>query len=82
LIFVPFGAVIFFGAITVALSFAASKFTSKLIQATATVWGVFGGPLAGIFVMGFFLPFCNSWVTTDILLAIDITTPNISSPLT
>jgi len=53
--------VIIFGALTVGLSFAADKFTSKLIQAAGTIWGVFGGPLAGIFIMGFFFPFCNSW---------------------
>jgi hypothetical protein len=54
--------VMFFGLLTIGLSFLASKFTDKLIQATGTIWGVIGGPLAGIFVMGFFLPFCNSAV--------------------
>jgi hypothetical protein len=55
--------VVFFGALTIALSFAASYFTSKLVQATSTVWGVIGGPLAGIFIMGLFMPFCNSTVS-------------------
>jgi hypothetical protein len=54
--------VIFFGILTIGLSFLASKFTDQLVQATGTIWGVIGGPLAGIFVMGFFLPFCNSAV--------------------
>jgi sodium-dependent multivitamin transporter 6/sodium-coupled monocarboxylate transporter 8/12 len=54
------GLVIFFGLVTIGLSFLASSFTSKLVQATGTIWGVLGGPLGGIFVMGFFLPFCNS----------------------
>jgi SSS family transporter len=52
--------VIFFGLATIGLSFLASSFTSKIIQATGTIWGVLGGPLGGIFIMGFFLPFCNS----------------------
>jgi SSS family transporter len=52
--------VIFFGAVTIGLSFVASYFTDKVIQATSTIWGVIGGPLAGIFIMGFFVPFGNS----------------------
>jgi len=57
-----FLSVIFFGALTIGLSFLASLFTAQLVQATNTIWGVLGGPLSGIFIMGFLLPFCNSWV--------------------
>lgn len=63
-------AVIFFGLVTIGLSFLASKFTSKLIQATGTIWGVLGGPLGGIFVMGFFMPFVNSAVSQCFTLVI------------
>lgn len=52
--------VIFFGLLTIALSFVADKFTSKLVQATGTIWGVIDGPLAGAFIAGFFIPFCNA----------------------
>jgi hypothetical protein len=52
--------VLFFGCATIALSFAADSFTTKLVQATNTIWGVIGGPLASIFIMGFFFPFYNS----------------------
>jgi len=55
--------VFFFGTLALALSFVASYFTSKIIQAAATVWGVLGCPIGGIFVMGFFMPFCNSAVS-------------------
>ena len=55
--------VFLFGALTIALSFAASYFTSKIVQTAATVWGILGCPLGGIFVMGFFMPFCNSAVS-------------------
>ena len=55
--------VIVFGALTIGLSFLAEKFTDKVIQATQTIWGVIGGPLAGIFIMGFYMPFCNSAVS-------------------
>lgn len=54
--------VIFFGLLTIGLTYAADKFTSKLVQATGTIWGVIDGPLAGIFIAGFFIPFCNSAV--------------------
>lgn len=54
--------VIFFGLLTIGLSYAADKFTSKLSQATGTIWGVIDGPLAGIFIAGFFIPFCNAAV--------------------
>jgi len=49
--------------LTVGLSFGADRFTDKLVQATGTIWGVLGGPLAGIFILGFLLPCANSWVS-------------------
>ena len=55
--------VIVFGLATIGLSFLASVFSSVLVQATSTIWGVLGGPLAGIFIMGFFIPFANSAVS-------------------
>ena len=60
-----FGAeVFFFGSLTIGLSFAASYITSKLIQTAGVVWGVLMSPFGGVFIMGFFIPFCNSAVTT------------------
>jgi len=55
--------VFFFGTLAIALSFVTSYFTSKIIQAGATVFGVLGCPIVGIFIMGFFMPFCNSAVS-------------------
>lgn len=54
------GIVVFFGALTVGLSFAADKFSDKLVQATGTIWGVLGGPLGGMFLLGFLVPCSNS----------------------
>ena len=56
-----------FGILTMGLSFAADKFTSKIVQATSTIWGAMGGPLAGIFVMGFLMPFVNSKVSNIVV---------------
>jgi len=55
--------VFFFGTLAIALSFVTSYFTSKIIQTAATVFGVLGCPIVGIFIMGFFMPFCNSAVS-------------------
>lgn len=66
--------VIVFGAITIGLSFVASSFTSKIVQATSTIWGVIGGPLAGVFIMGFYMPFCNSTVSKN-LISLHLNTP-------
>jgi hypothetical protein len=52
-----------FGLLTIGLSCIASVFTKQLIQASSTIWGVIDGPVAGIFIMGFFLPFVNSAVS-------------------
>jgi len=76
------GIVIFFGAATIGLSFVASSFTSKIVQASNVVWGVIGGPLAGIFIMGFLMPFCNSWgaisgMFTGLIIALWISIGNI-----
>ncbi|ELT93297.1 hypothetical protein CAPTEDRAFT_112752 [Capitella teleta] len=50
----------FFGLITIGLSFAAEHMAEKLIEATAMIWSIVGGPLAGVFMMGFFFPWANS----------------------
>lgn len=62
-----------FGSLTIGLSFTASYFTPKLIQAAGTVWGVLGCPLGGVFIMGFFLPFCNSAVNRIVYLTVRTT---------
>jgi len=58
--------VFFFGTLAIALSFMTSYFTSKIVQAAATIFGVLGCPIVGIFIMGFFMPFCNSAVSSPI----------------
>ena len=54
----------FFGVLTIGLSFVASFVTSKLIQTAGLVFGVLGSPLGGVFIMGLYVPFCNSPVRT------------------
>ncbi|ELT90750.1 hypothetical protein CAPTEDRAFT_72174, partial [Capitella teleta] len=49
-----------FGAITIGISFAAQYMGDKLIEMTISVWSIFGGPVAGVFIMGFFFPWVNS----------------------
>ncbi|ELT99564.1 hypothetical protein CAPTEDRAFT_23564, partial [Capitella teleta] len=49
-----------FGAIAIGLSFAAEFMAEKLIEAPVIVWTTVGGPLAGVFIMGFFFPWVNS----------------------
>ncbi|ELT99562.1 hypothetical protein CAPTEDRAFT_111005 [Capitella teleta] len=49
-----------FGAIAIGLSFAAEFMADKLIEATVIMWTIVGGPLAGVFIMGFFFPWVNS----------------------
>ncbi|ELT90749.1 hypothetical protein CAPTEDRAFT_112111 [Capitella teleta] len=49
-----------FGAITIGLSFAAEYMADRLIEATGMIWSLVGGPLAGVFIMGFFFPWVNS----------------------
>jgi len=55
-------AVAFFGLLTIGIACLASKFTTQLVQASTTIWGVIDGPVAGMFIMGFFMPFSNSAV--------------------
>ena len=53
-----------FGSLTISLSYEAEYFSEKLIEATAIIWSLVSGPLAGIFIMGFFFPWVNSVVCT------------------
>ncbi|ELT92689.1 hypothetical protein CAPTEDRAFT_200791, partial [Capitella teleta] len=49
-----------FGVLTIGLSFAAEYMGDKLLEMTLSVWSIFGGPLAGVFIMGFFFPWVNT----------------------
>jgi hypothetical protein len=51
-----------FGVLTIGLSFAAEYMGDKLLEMTLSVWSIFGGPLAGVFIMGFFFPWVNTAV--------------------
>ncbi|ELT88049.1 hypothetical protein CAPTEDRAFT_209167, partial [Capitella teleta] len=49
-----------FGTITIGISFAAEYMGDKLLEMALSVWSIFGGPVAGVFIMGFFFPWVNS----------------------
>ncbi|GIX67593.1 sodium-coupled monocarboxylate transporter 2 [Caerostris darwini] len=52
--------VIVFGVLTIVLVFAAEQM-GGVLQAALTVHGIIGGPMLGVFTLGMFIPFANTW---------------------
>lgn len=50
-----------FGLICIGMAFLASQFAGVL-QAAISIFGIVGGPLIGVYTMGYMFPFVNSWV--------------------
>ena len=57
-----FLAALFFGLLTIALSYIAPLLGDELLQIPTTIWGVAGAPLFGVFILAIFFPFANSLV--------------------
>ncbi|XP_033759613.1 uncharacterized protein LOC117341863 [Pecten maximus] len=53
-------AVVFFGALAVCVAFLISYVGGNLVQITGTLLAAFSGPLAGLFLLGCFVPFANA----------------------
>ncbi len=51
-----------FGLLSIGLSYLAPYMGSRLIQISLSIFGTAGGPLMGLFALGIFFPFANSWV--------------------
>ncbi|XP_053109130.1 sodium-coupled monocarboxylate transporter 1-like isoform X4 [Hemicordylus capensis] len=56
---ISMGLNLLFGAVCLSMAAVASV-VSSLLQASLSVFGLFGGPLLGVFSMGMFLPFANT----------------------
>ena len=57
-----FVSALFFGLMTIALSYVAPLLGDELIQIPTTIWGVVGAPLLGLFVLAMFFPCANASV--------------------
>ncbi|GFQ79989.1 sodium-coupled monocarboxylate transporter 2 [Trichonephila clavata] len=49
-----------FGLLCIALVFAAEQM-GGVLQAALTIHGIVGGPMLGVFTLGMFIPFANTW---------------------
>lgn len=54
------GLAVVYGLICIGMAFMAARFEGVL-QAAISIFGIVGGPLIGVYTMGFVFPFVNSW---------------------
>lgn len=59
------GFVILFGLLSIAMAYLASQL-GAVLEAALSIFGLVGGPLLGLFSVGFLLPFVNSLVRANI----------------
>jgi len=55
------GLVVFFGLTTIAVAFLSDVLGKLVIQIAMSIFGVVGGPLAGMITLGLFFPTANNW---------------------
>ncbi len=62
-----------FGGVTIGMSYVAPLLGSLLTQIALSIFGTAGGPLLGLFCLGIFFPFVNSYVSyIYIILALNV----------
>ena len=54
-----------FGGLTIAMAYIAPFFGDALLQIAISIFGVAGGPLLGMFIMGFFFRSANAYVSQE-----------------
>ena len=56
-----------FGLLTIGLSYATEYGGSGIVQLQLSIYGVIQAPIFGVFVLAFFVPFANAWVSINII---------------
>ncbi len=52
------------GCLVIAMAFVVPYMGELVLQVALSIFGMVGGPLAGLAILALFVPCCNSWVRT------------------
>lgn len=58
-------AVVLYGIVCISLAYVASHLDA-ILQAALSIFGIFGGPLVGLFTLGIIFPFANAIVCKEL----------------